>query len=893
MEYPSVSRFNSQSTSRTFVGSDSGLASPTSQSYDGGGPLEIVQTPDNKKWIDLGELPPKILKELKRQYGPSIKDEPAGALAKGAAKVKTWIRGSKGGINIRFRHQLGPDTDEVTDVVLTPHHWKSTGDWRDEKQPLIAELPAISSAIAELPGEITEMPDTSISTELSGISIPSRSSTDSTLGEPLPRYEPRSGDDESDMPAFGTNMRAQSPERIAPVSHAHSPSQDSIVRTPTDGLAVSSLEWPQGKDSQPVGNIADGSISDQEVDKTATFVNIPIDEKMQLDDVEQQNTGDDEIFKELQDVIQRLRRQQSSSSSKGANHRAGEEEQTSQKHQMFGNLKVAKTATYETETDAEPPSPMRRRTVKPARNKSVAMPKRRKSLLTPKRAVKIDSDDPYEEPDQEHDSLLRKPTLPKRAPVSAGAEVVWSSLLQMQAKILGPEHPLVYQAKSDLARSRANGHLKGSEDLDAFRQSKQRASETLGDVHPWVAAFSEDLSRLERILRTPGKASSSRVSGIESEVTAQSPSQVLAAEQAFEYPSPAREHAEVMLAESSTANMLSTKSKEPTMAPSQIVTSFEDSAEPSYSPGRNSSLQPPSADVLWSSSRPPHEPRSAHSILPSIVIGAFAKAALNGISWIQRNYGPEQPVEPGKVRVRWTCSCGAQLHDDFIERRPGAARELERYLNRPRTVTAGNGTPTSPSSSMGSRSFTGSTIGGPPSSQTSWSSYNFPTQGSSSYNGNEKPPQTHTGASMYPGYNPLPEPPWLLTCANEDRFTPKLAHLDMAPHKIRSDKDLALSLRDHYFNVNKKWWRALRMRGLTTIEFVQFEVHQNRFADIRKRNDMPPLAIGDYNFEPTDLLPPVSRSRIRLLLGTKKLISVASAGWQYISSPSLQASRRL
>jgi len=73
-----------------------------------------------------------------------------------------------------------------------------------------------------------------------------------------------------------------------------------------------------------------------------------------------------------------------------------------------------------------------------------------------------------------------------------------------------------------------------------------------------------------------------------------------------------------------------------------------------------------------------------------------------------------------------------------------------------------------------------------------------------------------------------------------------------------SDKDLANSLREHYFNVNKKWWKGLRLRGLATIEFVQFEVHQNRFADIRKCPDMPHLpGKSGYEFEPSDLLPPV------------------------------------
>ena len=78
----------------------------------------------------------------------------------------------------------------------------------------------------------------------------------------------------------------------------------------------------------------------------------------------------------------------------------------------------------------------------------------------------------------------------------------------------------------------------------------------------------------------------------------------------------------------------------------------------------------------------------------------------------------------------------------------------------------------------------------------------------------------------------------------------------MSPFKIRSDKDLALSLREHYFNVNKKWYRTLKMRGLATIEFVQFEIHQNRFADIRMSPSMP-VERGEYDFEPCDLLPPV------------------------------------
>jgi hypothetical protein len=506
---------------------------------------------------------------------------------------------------------------------------------------------------------------------------------------------------------------------------------------------------------------------------------------------------------------------------------------------------------------------VKRKPVRPAKGKNVAMPRRKKSLLVPRPANK-NANNSDEDLDEEHDPLLRKPTLPKRVSASAGAEAVWRSLIRMQEKIVGPEHPYVYQAKSDLARSRANGHLRGNEDLVTLRKSRQLASETLGDVHPWVAAFSEDLGKLEKLTTTSSSEKSTpyRISDFEKDSGTSMSYRGADARQLS--PSPLQEThnagpetglEERTLSDAQTPGAAS--SEAPAEIP-RIITNLGDKDDLSFSQEAGLAGQPSHPDTLWSSSRPPHEPRSTMAVLPTLILGGVTKAAFNGISWIQRNYGPEQPVEPSKVRVRWTCSCGAQLHDDFIERRHGAARELERYLNRPRTLTGGNGSPTSPSSSTGSRNFTNSSIGGSLSQQTSWSSYNFPGSGSTSFSDNTKPPHTLTGASMYPPYSPLPEPPWLLTCANEDRYTPKLAHLDMAPHKIRSDKDLALSLREHYFHVNKKWWRALRLRGLTTIEFVQFEVHQNRFADIRKCPDMPPLATGEYNFEPADLLPPVS-----------------------------------
>lgn len=110
------------------------------------------------------------------------------------------------------------------------------------------------------------------------------------------------------------------------------------------------------------------------------------------------------------------------------------------------------------------------------------------------------------------------------------------------------------------------------------------------------------------------------------------------------------------------------------------------------------------------------------------------------------------------------------------------------------------------------------------------------------------------------------EESWLLTCANEGRFTPKIVHIDVNAGRIKSDKDLALALREHYERLNRRWLKWARLRALSTIEFVQFEVHRNRFADIRATPSMPPTSSSSnekspsehpYTFEPVDLIPPV------------------------------------
>jgi hypothetical protein len=212
--------------------------------------------------------------------------------------------------------------------------------------------------------------------------------------------------------------------------------------------------------------------------------------------------------------------------------------------------------------------------------------------------------------------------------------------------------------------------------------------------------------------------------------------------------------------------------------------------------------------------------------------------------------------------------CGEHLYDDFTERKPGAARLLEAYLNRPRSHT-----PTSPTG----RTSTSSTMSSVFSSVSSASTLATPAStyngGPSSWGRSGNGDSSRFSPSRVRSVDPFsvriggyPEESWLLTCANEGRFTPKIVHLDVNSHKIRSDKDLALSLREHYEQLNRGWFKWARLRGLRSIEFVQFEVHRNRFADIRATPSMPPRSSSvsskspseqPYSFEPVDLVPPV------------------------------------
>ncbi|KAK3697006.1 hypothetical protein LTR37_017713 [Vermiconidia calcicola] len=203
-----------------------------------------------------------------------------------------------------------------------------------------------------------------------------------------------------------------------------------------------------------------------------------------------------------------------------------------------------------------------------------------------------------------------------------------------------------------------------------------------------------------------------------------------------------------------------------------------------------------------------------------------------------------------------TCSCGENLYDDFLELRPGAASLLEARLNR--HVIEPYSAPRS-SSRSSARTFASTPNGSTPATSSATS---FPSASSrysaSSRNSFSGFPKLDRDTISHGDILPFQGPRYLLTCTTEAINTPKLSQLPPFNGNILSDKDLAVALRDHYQTVNRSWSRRLRLRGLTSIEFVQFYEHRNRFADIRKCPDIPSSgSTSDYEFDRSDLLPPV------------------------------------
>lgn len=293
---------------------------------------------------------------------------------------------------------------------------------------------------------------------------------------------------------------------------------------------------------------------------------------------------------------------------------------------------------------------------------------------------------PHGATSHEHSSdLLRRHTVPRRLNANASVEEVWSALLKAQAKILGPEHPLVYRARYDFSISRRQQHLPSHvEVLEALRRTRTKAQETLG-IHPLVSTFASDLDLLERTIDRGATQLSQPVApaSLEPKLSTESQSSPPTATESAAsansenhngYKVEDQPLATDSNLHSDNADVSSSSSKPPMAALPPLVTTLL--------PSGKDLTPPPEGTNPWANNwRVPHKPRNSFSVLSSLVLASVVQAVSESLMWLHHTYGPEPQVAPGKVRVRWTCSCGNQVRHSVSNSRSTLIRHSSMMIS--------------------------------------------------------------------------------------------------------------------------------------------------------------------------------------------------------------------
>ena len=170
-------------------------------------------------------------------------------------------------------------------------------------------------------------------------------------------------------------------------------------------------------------------------------------------------------------------------------------------------------------------------------------------------------------------------------------------------------------------------------------------------------------------------------------------------------------------------------------------------------------------------------------------------------------------LEGGKTRVRWRCVCGRKMYDDFIELRPGAAADLEKWLNHSIRNHAVNRA-SNPSQDYTLRSSTSSSAGASRQQQTAGSDISLQPL---SWTESMMPDSDKNEAVTIDVHL---EKCWLLICGQPRRGPDSLlAQLDLSSKP--SDKELFDGMKKFHSGLRDTFTLQPVLKGVQTIRFVQ------------------------------------------------------------------------
>ncbi|MCJ1407014.1 hypothetical protein MMC19_001084 [Ptychographa xylographoides] len=212
----------------------------------------------------------------------------------------------------------------------------------------------------------------------------------------------------------------------------------------------------------------------------------------------------------------------------------------------------------------------------------------------------------------------------------------------------------------------------------------------------------------------------------------------------------------------------------------------------------------------------------------------------------------EPRLKPGKKRIRWTCKCGHQGYDDFIELRWGAVAEYEASLRQ--YNNGGRQQSASPGGGILSRCT--QAIRGIAGSMRNKSSNND--LGLPQFESQHK----QINLTSRPSNNAL-DSLFLLLCIPHQKFATKLLHLEL--RETSSDREFFGLLMKSYNDMRGRLRSYLSLKSLRTIKFVQFEMYKSELVDIRKVDDVPPIDRKDeyrYRPIPAEIIPPIGENHM-------------------------------
>ena len=204
----------------------------------------------------------------------------------------------------------------------------------------------------------------------------------------------------------------------------------------------------------------------------------------------------------------------------------------------------------------------------------------------------------------------------------------------------------------------------------------------------------------------------------------------------------------------------------------------------------------------------------------------------------------EPPLEDNKTRIRWTCHCGKRLWDDFIELRPGAAKDLQNELNFHARASAKT------ASSLDAQDSTSNTA---QSSDTTRMPSAVPSSGTEA----DASATTPTGnlinsrSSLTPVDSVTTSEPslsaqdsekkFLLLCCSKLNDTRRLLQLDM--EGITNDFKLFQLLQSTYLNHWDTLSRAFRT--IVSINAIKLEHHPRQRVVILSNSNEPDLPLRE------------------------------------------------